>query len=318
MPLISLASYVAAPNPYPGWEKIGVQPSQSGYGLAAGTNNQVLAAANGSGGAGSYSKDHGVTWTKPSIPSGLFITNSAISSDGQVIIFQGTSGAPYMTRDGGSTWVIPSTSGTSNGGLACSSDGKYILCSGRSSSDARMRLSSDFGVTWGTVGTIVSSNSGLACCMSKNGKYMYQAIGNSNAVRFSSDFGATWSNLINSAALQLGTTLRCSDDGSIVCGVSSAKKLCISKDFGVTWSTNSFTFAAAPQFLDLSGDGSTYAIGGNGFFAMSVDSGVSIVVMDQTPLTLSGIVRAGAFNYDGSEFITSMPSAKPGTWVYRK
>jgi len=172
------------------------------------------------------------------VSSGGAFGGAASSASGRYIVAARIGGYLYVSKDGGSSWVVALGDIRRYWyGVTCSSSGQYMAAasSSRSSTavpywDNRIYVSDDHGDTWMPRGPFLRWR---AVTSSATGQYL-AAIGDTYYVYRSSDFGGNWNRapyhpnpLASIASSSDGRNLVAVGDSSII----------VSQDFGGNWTT---------------------------------------------------------------------------------
>lgn len=94
------------------------------------------------------SVDGGVTWNRASLPNASY-SACCVSADGHSMLVVASAAYPYLSTDGGQTWVAQSSAAQRNWvDCSMSADGEVLLAVVRNSNNGRPWVSTDAGQTW--------------------------------------------------------------------------------------------------------------------------------------------------------------------------
>ena len=231
-----------------------------------------------------YSDDYGATWA---------ITNSgsrgwkqlSINADGTIMLGAANSGC-YISTDYGATWSVLPTLGTNySEGIACSSDGQYIL-SGKYNNS--VFLSTNYGSTFNSITSLGTGSWANGVRVSLTGQYMIVHKNDTNSFYFSNDYGVTWSTKTVSSLTRINRYDMSGDGKYILAANRNANGyVYISSDYGSTWSS-----VSAPswywQTVALNYDGVYQAILTNNSYKIYLSSNSGSSFTQNTGQGLTG------------------------------
>jgi photosystem II stability/assembly factor-like uncharacterized protein len=180
--------------------------------------------------------NYGENWTEintstfsSTLSTGSNWSCTSISNDGSTIIVCNTGNAIIKSSDIGTTWTrLTSPTLPSIGGIAMSSDGKYMSVHAGLTNSNQIYVSNNYGVSWSakyTNATFLYRN----VAMTSDGKT--QMILSRNNVLYSYNYGNTWDIYYNKYSF---CSLSASKDKYVV-GVVKSGDICVSNDYGDTW-----------------------------------------------------------------------------------
>jgi hypothetical protein len=189
-------------------------------------------------------------------------------------------------------------------GACLSSTGKYITI-GNNTTTTSLQISSDFGTTFVKPNLNGSAIAALvySTCMSSDGQIQYAGNATNGTVIRSTDYGANFYTIFYIWYNVRG--MCCSEDGSIVCFVSAATYINISRDFGNTWTASTAFISTAGASCTMSSDGVTiYVVSytNPGLVYQSRDSGTTftqILTTGQTNVTAPSEAQTICCSSDG-------------------
>lgn len=189
--------------------------------------------------------------------------SSAISDNGQYVLFAGTKSKLFISPDNGVNWYA-SDSARSWTSVASSSNGQKMLAGVLG---GKLYYSNDYGVSWSSKG---SSRNWRAVTMSSDGSKLYGAVQNGFLYK-STNAGSSWT--------QLGTTqnwraIATSQDGNILIAAAFGGNLYTSTNGGTTWTARDQLRNWSA--VSISDDGTVMtATVANGGIYISTDSGAT-------------------------------------------
>jgi hypothetical protein len=204
----------------------------------------------------------GNTWTQRQPDTSRRWSNVACSSDGtKILAASGTT--IYRSTDGGETWIKRNTN-VGGTGLACSSDGTFVI----SCKNANyIYISTDSGETWSTkVTNITRKWSSVAC--SSDGNKLVASV----------DDGNIWTS--SPSPVDIGTYFQPYSSGTqITTGVTILPTIINPASIGLTWTSRITDINRTWHRFASSSDGSKLVgcVKGapDGYIYTSVDSGVN-------------------------------------------
>ncbi|MEI7615561.1 MAG: hypothetical protein WCJ54_02520 [Actinomycetota bacterium] len=216
-------------------------------------------------------------------------TNIGLSNNGKYQIV-GTANGTYtdgilsVSSDFGQNWSNVQTSASAAWfSVAISSDGKYMVASGRNASKNFLFTSSDFGKNW-----VRSNDSGSIVVFGLSATGQYQTrIGNSLELEYSSDYGITWKQSVfrfGDGVAEGIVRLDMTDNGKDQYAISFINstgqgKFFKSTDYGQTWSySSSSDLSGFPHYYSISSDGKYQSVIGGSegqFLYLSNDFGLT-------------------------------------------
>ena len=198
--------------------------------------------------------DRGQTWQiitdNPGLPNaGLSegtVLNMACSSNGSFIIFFRRNGSgfgrPWLSRDGGQTWIGTSHPRTYIQGISCSSDGRTIVTScGDEGANVTIYISTDNGNTWTpNKGPREWRSRGEAIALSGDGSTVVFGVtndfGGTMGVYLSKDLCKTWA--LIPGIQQNPVSLAISNNGNVIIACTSFPSIDTTKN-GIVYMYNS-------------------------------------------------------------------------------
>jgi Collagen triple helix repeat (20 copies)/Photosynthesis system II assembly factor YCF48 len=242
------------------------------------------------------SNDGGASWQiQLGLPNNTVWYGVATSADGTNLYALAGAGAPgevYHSTDSGQTWNnVPSLSGRSLFGIACSSDGTKVLVSENGGS---LWVSSDSGSTWAAS----AANSGgnwWQVSVSSDGTRM-AAVDIGNAVWLSSDSGANWS--ATNLAPVYWYSVGMSADGMNIAVGQAFGPIWQTTDGGGNWTQSNSPANLVFSTIAVSASGTRMIAGANtGQTFSSTDSGLTWTQSGSSP---SGNWNELSISGDGS------------------
>lgn len=242
-------------------------------GLSSGQNVTVTITTNRSGYASASNTRTGSAKTSDLTPTsgnpGAW-NSSAISDDGQYVVFAGTDSKLFVSPNAGTDWTsVGSTREWTS--VAVSSDGSKMIAG---ASNSKLRYSSDSGSSWKLKG---SSANWRAVAMSSDGSKLYGAVQNGFIFK-STNAGSTWT--------QQGTTenwraLASSQDGQTLVAAVNQGTLYTTTNGGTTWTSRDEKRNWSAVSISDDGSVMTATVSGGGIY-VSTNTG-------QTWSALAGI-----------------------------
>ena len=188
-------------------------------------------------------------------------TTSAISDDGQYVLFAGTNSKLFVSPDSGENWSDASST-RSWTSVAVSGNGSKMLAAGTKS---KIFYSSDFGATWSSKG---ATRNWRALAVNSDGSKMYAAVQNGFIFR-STNNGNSWTQVGLSKNWR---ALATSQNGNTVIAAAFGGNLYTSTNGGTSWTARESIRNWSS--VSISDDGTVMiATVGNGFVYISYDSG---------------------------------------------
>jgi len=224
-------------------------------------NANYIAVTNNSAGSvrvGHYSTDGGATFTAHPSSNG-FCVGSAISDDGQFILFANSS-APsvmYYSYNGGSSWSSKNA-GNVVGSVCCSSDGSKVFMSPTSTVYSIGNISTD---SMANISSVTLPATGwYGSCMTGDGSRIWiarYANVSGKQVAYSDNDGASWTTVTVDAGITSNHSqfIKCSKDGKhLIVGAPNAD-LYVSNDFGTTWTKKTMSENVYQLSVNISSSG---------------------------------------------------------------
>lgn len=150
--------------------------------------------------------------------------SSAISDDGQYVVFAGTNSKLFVSPNNGADWeAVSSTSAWTS--VATSSNGQKMLAG---ATQSKLYFSSNYGATWSSK---AASKNWRAVAMSANGNTLYGAVV-SGFIFKSTNGGSSWSQV---ASQQNWRAIATSQNGQVVIAAAYGGTLYVSTDSGSNW-----------------------------------------------------------------------------------
>ena len=189
--------------------------------------------------------------------------SSAISDDGQYVVFAGTNSKLFVSPNNGADWeAVSSTRAWTS--VATSSNGQKMLAG---ATQSKLYLSSNYGAKWKSKG---SSKNWRAVAMSADGNTLYGAVINGFIFK-STDGGSNWDQV---GSQQNWRALATSQSGQKAVAAPYGGTLYVSIDSGATWTPRES--ARKWSSVSISDDGTVMVatVAGGGVY-VSRDSGVT-------------------------------------------
>ena len=194
-------------------------------------------------------------WSWGSLPTpapSQSMSVSAISDDGGLIYTAGFQTMFFRSNNAGATWTtMTMTSGVLSehtlGNLACSADGRTVMCAVPGEESSHVGISKDAGDTWNVSNPDPDGSSEWSqCAMSADGNVMLiggrftTPVTERYALLKSRDGGGNWTSLTLPGVGSEIISLACSADAAVILAIlgfdnSSECKVYLSKDSGATW-----------------------------------------------------------------------------------
>jgi len=189
--------------------------------------------------------------------------SSAISDNGQYVVFAGTNSNLFVSPNNGADWdAVSSTKAWTS--VATSSTGQKMLAGAMNS---KLYLSTNYGATWSS--KAVSKN-WRAVAMSADGNTLYGAVV-SGFIFKSVNGGSSWSQV---ASLQNWRALATSQSGQAVIAAAYGGTLYVSTDSGSTWTSRESARNWSSVSISDTGTVMVATVVGGGAY-LSSDSGVT-------------------------------------------
>jgi len=189
--------------------------------------------------------------------------SSAISEDGQYVLFAGSNSKLFVSPNNGVDWdsVSSARAWTS---VAASSNGQKMFAGAMKS---KLYLSSDYGATWSSKG---ATRNWRAVAMSANGNILYGAVINGFIYK-STNSGSNWSQV---ATTQNWRALATSQSGQVAIAAAYGGTLYISTDSGSTWTSRESSRNWTSVSISDDGTAMVATVAGGGVY-LSTNSGTT-------------------------------------------
>lgn len=212
------------------------------------------------------------TWVGNANMGSRAFRGCGVSADGKTILALYRNSAPFLSSDGGLTWVVASGAGTSSdwAGCAISDDVSVIACA---PNGGYLRLSADGGATWTQV-TSAGSRNWQQVYVSRSGQCLI-AAGGIGQLWVSTDRGVNWVNKGSGSLYWRSCAI--SDDGLVSVALSSSGASYITYDGWVTRTLISSVNAWNGNCASMSADASVILICNDSGALLSKDGGASWV-----------------------------------------
>ncbi len=202
--------------------------------------------------------------------------SSAISDDGQYVVFAGTNSKLFVSPNNGADWeAVSSTRSWTS--VATSSNGRKMLAG---ATQSKLYLSSDYGATWKSKG---STKNWRAVAMSADGNTLYGAVVNGFIFK-STNGGSKWDQV---GSQQNWRALATSQNGQKAVAAPYGGRLYVSTDSGSTWTPRGSARKWSSVSIADNGTVMVATVAGGGVY-LSSDSGESwdvIAVSDRLAWT---------------------------------
>jgi len=189
--------------------------------------------------------------------------SSAISEDGQYVLFAGSNSKLFVSPNNGVDWDAVSSARAWTS-VAASSNGQKMLAGAMKS---KLYLSSDFGATWSSKG---ATRNWRAVAMSANGNILYGAVINGFIYK-STNSGSNWSQV---ATTQNWRALATSQSGQVAIAAAYGGTLYISTDSGSTWTSRESSRNWTSVSISDDGTAMVATVASGGVY-LSADSGTT-------------------------------------------
>ena len=189
--------------------------------------------------------------------------SSAISEDGQYVLFAGSNSKLFVSPNNGVDWDAVSSVRVWTS-VAASSNGQKMLAGAMNS---KLHLSSDYGATWNSKG---ENRNWRAVAMSANGSILYGAVINGFIYK-STNSGGNWSQV---ASTQNWRALATSQNGQVVIAAAYGGTLYVSNDSGSTWTSRESSRNWTSVSISDDGTAMVATVAGGGVY-LSTNSGTT-------------------------------------------